>query len=211
MGRLARRDALLSRLAGTRWPYAPLFELLDLDPHADVLDVGAGDGAGLGTLAQRGHLGRAVGLDPQPAPGVQWGEAEALPFPDASFGAVLLVRVLGHVKEPQRALKEAWRALRPGGRLVLASHGSGHLGEFWRAVGRPVSGPGPEQPLRTALQQAGLTALRLDIRCPLTLNVPDAQEMLRSYNLSVPAHPERFPLADALHLTAWVHHKGPGD
>jgi len=46
-------------------------------------------------------------------------EACALPFPDASFEAVVTARVLQYVADPARALGEAWRVLRPGGRMVV--------------------------------------------------------------------------------------------
>lgn len=45
------------------------------------------------------------------------GDMEALPFPDESFDAVMFVAALHHVPEPLRALQEANRVLRPGGRL----------------------------------------------------------------------------------------------
>ena len=41
---LLRRDALLLHLSGVIWPFAPLLDVLNLVPEADVLDVGAGDG-----------------------------------------------------------------------------------------------------------------------------------------------------------------------
>ena len=45
------------------------------------------------------------------------GDMEALPFRDASFDAVMFVAALHHVPRPRRALEEARRVLRPGGRL----------------------------------------------------------------------------------------------
>ncbi|MGX9687890.1 methyltransferase domain-containing protein [Deinococcus wulumuqiensis] len=193
----AARDARLSRLSGTRWPYEPLFGALDLAPELDVLDIGAGAGHGLGVLAWRGHTGRAVGVDPRPGLGVTAGHAEALPFADHSFNAALLVRVLAHLPDPARALAEAWRVLRPGGQLVLAAQGAEHLAAMWRAVGRPVSEVGPEAPLRDALREAGLPARRLDVRLSITVTADDAQALTGSYGL----HLIRIPLE---HLTTMV-------
>jgi SAM-dependent methyltransferase len=45
---------------------------------------------------------------------------EALPFPDESFDVVLGVNAFQFAGEPPRALREAARVLRPGGRLVAS-------------------------------------------------------------------------------------------
>jgi ubiquinone/menaquinone biosynthesis C-methylase UbiE len=48
------------------------------------------------------------------------GDASSLPFPDASFDAVLLVLVLGEVPDRDRCIAEVVRVLRPGGRVTFA-------------------------------------------------------------------------------------------
>lgn len=47
-----------------------------------------------------------------------------LPVDDASVDVVLSTQVLEHVDDPGRYLREAHRVVRPGGRLVLSTHGS---------------------------------------------------------------------------------------
>ena len=47
------------------------------------------------------------------------GDATALPFPDGTFDAVLLHLILAVIPRPDRALAEAARVLRPGGRLLI--------------------------------------------------------------------------------------------
>jgi len=47
------------------------------------------------------------------------GDARDLPYEDASFDAVLLVAVLGEIPEPDAAMAEVARVLRPGGRAVV--------------------------------------------------------------------------------------------
>lgn len=93
-----------------------------------VLDVGCGSGeASLGLLA-RGA--RPVGLDltwsavqrlkhREPRVPVIEGDALALPFTNASFEHVLAIGVLHHTPDWRKALREAARVVRPGGRVVI--------------------------------------------------------------------------------------------
>jgi arsenite methyltransferase len=102
-----------------------------------VLDIGCGAGVDSLVAAQLvGPGGRVVGIDVTPAmieqarvnlarlgwPRVsfQEGEAEALPFPDAEFDAVISNGVFNLTLNKEKALQEAHRVLKPGGRLMLA-------------------------------------------------------------------------------------------
>jgi SAM-dependent methyltransferase len=97
-------------------------------PGALVLDVGCGTGSLLPVLQASGY--RPVGLDlrpegiarlrtADPTAEVLEGDAERLPFPDGSLDAVLALDVLEHVDD-RAALREASRALRPGGLLLVS-------------------------------------------------------------------------------------------
>lgn len=86
----------------------------------------ASSGSTLDLGAQTGpyaaHFPRRVAVDIKSGPGVQVvGDALALPFAEASFDVVLCTEMLEHVAEPQRAIDEMQRVLRPGGVLLLTT------------------------------------------------------------------------------------------
>ena len=100
-----------------------------------VLDVGCGTGY----LTQRaahavGPRGSVVGVDPA-APAIAYARSvsppncdfhvaggEAIPEPDASFDVVVSSLAIHHIPPQERpvALREMYRVLRPGGRLLIA-------------------------------------------------------------------------------------------
>lgn len=114
------------RLAGVA-PVAPLLELLQLQGHESVLDVGGGTGRVAAAVA--GRCRQVVVLDPcepmlrrapsHPSVRTVLGQAQALPFADGRFDVVLCVDALHHVKDAAATVEEANRVLRPGGRVLL--------------------------------------------------------------------------------------------
>jgi len=107
--------------------------------EGDVLEIGIGTGrnlpfysgrirltgielspAMLAIARQRAEeLGRAVDL--------RLGDAQSLPFPDQAFDTVVYTLVLCTIPADRRAIVEARRVLRPGGRLLLLEHVRSHL------------------------------------------------------------------------------------
>jgi SAM-dependent methyltransferase len=78
-----------------------------------------------------------VGLDVVPGPHVDVvGPAERLPFPDAAFDVVVSTQMLEHCLDPGAVLAEAHRVLKPGGVLLLSTHGTAAYHPFptdlWR-------------------------------------------------------------------------------
>lgn len=107
---------------------------VSLPDSATALDVGCGTGAVSRVLAETSSIREVIGIDPSPvfvdkareltrefARGVSFrtGDARALEFADASFDLVVFHTVLCHIPEPERALREARRVLRPAGWLAI--------------------------------------------------------------------------------------------
>lgn len=104
----------------------------ELESVRQLFPAGAGGAAlevGVGTGRFAAPLGIRRGVEPSPemakharARGIDVveGTAQALPFADGSFEAVLICTVFCFVKELGPVLREAHRVLKPGGVLVLA-------------------------------------------------------------------------------------------
>ena len=102
-----------------------------------ILDVGSGPGFLACELAQEvGASGRVVGVDISSAMNsiasrrvaasgfgdraeILEGDATALAFADATFDAAVSMQVIEYLAEPDAALHQLARVLRPGGRLVI--------------------------------------------------------------------------------------------
>jgi ubiquinone/menaquinone biosynthesis C-methylase UbiE len=63
-------------------------------------------------------------------------DAQAIPFPDASFDGVIANHMLYHVPDREKAFAEIRRVLRPGGRLYAATNGQAHMRELREWVQR---------------------------------------------------------------------------
>jgi SAM-dependent methyltransferase len=111
----------------------PLFEsVLDaagVGAGTRVLDVGCGAGLTLALAARRGAEPSGIDISPGllgvarerlPGADLRDGDMETLPFADAAFDAVLGVNAFQFAGDPERALREAARVVRRGGRVVAS-------------------------------------------------------------------------------------------
>ncbi len=109
------------------------FGWLELPAESRAVELGSGPGDVTRDLLSLPKVSEAVGLDPSPVM-VEWararhggvtglsfevGDARETRFEDQSFDIVVFHTTLCHVPGPDRALAEAFRILKPGGRLAV--------------------------------------------------------------------------------------------
>ncbi len=86
-----------------------------------ILDVGCGDGYIMDKIKVKPKSGIDISLEMVKLnrnKNVRCADAESLPFEDESFDVVYSVDLLEHVPNPKKAIKEAYRVLRPNGRII---------------------------------------------------------------------------------------------
>ncbi len=126
--------ALLDSLEYYREYKTKSYELLQLSPGMMVLEAGCGLGDDAFRIAERIMPGgKVIGLDASAAMiekarlselaaqlpvQFQQGDVKALPFPDNSFARCRIDRVLQHIFQPQKAISELVRVLKPDGLLL---------------------------------------------------------------------------------------------
>jgi SAM-dependent methyltransferase len=114
----------------TRQAIRPLLDAVNLRQGVRLLDIATGPGYVATAAAARGA--RVVGIDfsapmvarareLNPAIEFQEGDAEELSFADASFDAVVMNFGILHLARPERAMDQAARVLKPGGRFAFTA------------------------------------------------------------------------------------------
>ena len=125
-----------------------VIDLLNIQPHARVLEVGFGPGVGMQLLARSASAGYVAGVDASEAMVEQatarnrqaitsgrvdarHGSVERLPFEDNTFDTTLAINSMQVWPDAVAGLRELWRVLKPGGSIALA---------FTPYAGQPKSG-----------------------------------------------------------------------
>jgi demethylmenaquinone methyltransferase/2-methoxy-6-polyprenyl-1,4-benzoquinol methylase len=122
-----RTNALLS--GGNSWLWRlQTVRAIDPQPGQRVLDIAAGTGTSSAAIARSGADVVAVDfsrgmieLGRKRHPKIDFVEADAmaLPFAANEFDAVTISFGLRNIEDPRKALKEMYRVLKPGGRVVV--------------------------------------------------------------------------------------------
>jgi SAM-dependent methyltransferase len=182
----------------TRGSVDDLLDAVQAVAGSRVLDIGCGPGPLSAAAVARGC--RVSGVDVSekmlaiaraavPDADLRSGSAEQLPFDDSAFDAVCGNFVLPHVGYPDRALAEALRVVRPGGRVAFTDWDRERampLAVFWkivRASGMPMppdAPPGPESAhtesdgMRQVFEAAG--AIDIEVHHSTWIYVVDPDE-----------------------------------
>jgi len=200
--------------------------LADLKAGETVLDLGSGGGIDVLLSAQRvGPTGKAYGLDmtdemlalarenqrKSGAANVEFlkGEIEQIPLPEESVDVIISNCVINLSADKDRVLAEAFRVLKPGGRLAVSDVVV--RGEVPPAIRRSVelwigcvAGALEEQEYRDKLAKAGFAAI--DVEPTRVYRMEDAQEFLAGAGLDAVAI---APQVDGKFMSAFVRARKP--
>jgi SAM-dependent methyltransferase len=158
-----------------------------------LLDLGCGDGAFCAFASERGAIVHGLDVEPDaiaealeavPGADLRLGLMENLPWADASFDVVTSFNALQYALDPEMALIEATRVVRPDGRIAICKWGSPAENDFFAFL--------------TAIGAGGLRGDRLTVADPV-------QDAIRSAPVEVIATghvPAPIEMADEVALEA---------
>jgi arsenite methyltransferase len=200
--------------------------LAQLSPGEVVLDLGSGGGVDVLLSARRvGASGKAYGLDMtdemlalarenQRKAGVAnveflKGEIENIPLPDNAVDVIISNCVINLSADKDRVLQEAFRVLKPGGRLAVSDvvvRGEipaevRHNVELWAGC---VAGALSENDYRSKLEKAGFE--QIEVEPTRIYKVEDARDFLASEGIDVDAI---APAVDGKFMSAFVRARKP--
>ena len=172
--RLPDRAEVLEVGCGPGW----LWAAPDFLPGLSLTLTDVSDGMVAEALARVAGLGRYRSVEARQA------DVAKLPFPDASFDAVLACHMLYHVADVEAALDEMIRVLRPGGVVVVTTNGTDNMGNMyalahlaWGGLSVDPSGVSFGIEAAESALKARLTAVELSIYLD-ALRVTDGEDIV---------------------------------
>lgn len=122
---------------------------LPANRHGRLLDIGCGSGESIRRMQEMGWRAEGIDFDrhvidcaKRKGLIVNFGSVQEQGYPDDHFDAITMMHVIEHVSSPLIVLKECYRILKPGGRLVVETPNSRSLGHCifkkdWRGLEPP--------------------------------------------------------------------------
>ena len=170
-------DRLRDELFGDRVHLPALAALADADAVAG--DLGCGTGQVSGALAP--FVARVIAVDESAAMlqaakkrlssfdniDLRRGELEALPIDDGRLDVAVLMLVLHHVLEPEKALTEVARVVKPGGRVIIGDMLPHDRESYRQQMGHVWLGFSDEH-MHRLLREAGFGRVRIAALAPDT-------------------------------------------
>ncbi|QMW00982.1 class I SAM-dependent methyltransferase [Spirosoma foliorum] len=190
----------------------PVFEQIAHDfsqiPARALLDVGCGSGLFCQLALQQGlnvsgldATAELITIAQRKAPNGHFttGDMEEMPYPDHSFDLVTGINSFQYAASPVQALKEAYRVLKPTGKLVVAIWGKAQecqAAVYLKALGALMPPPPPGTPGPFALSEDGALeklvgdagfqpGMRQRVSCPFVY--PDLHTALKGLLSAGPA------------------------
>jgi ubiquinone/menaquinone biosynthesis C-methylase UbiE len=174
MGLLAGARMVRQHKPETTWT----IDLLEIQPADTVLEVGFGAGEGIKLAAEKATDGHVIGIDLSPlmvqvasrrnAQAVKAGRVvlsqgniTSLPVEDHYFDKIMTIHTLYFWSDAARTVRELYRVLKPGGRLVITLstgkiNAKGEV-EVWSQLQSAL-----EKQVMPAMQQEGFQSMRLE-------------------------------------------------
>lgn len=171
----------------TRQAVEPLLDAVGVEAGSVFLDIATGPGYTAGAAQMRGAIATGVDFSAKmvdeasrnyPNALFYEGDAEHLVFPSGFFDAATCPFGLLHMADPDRAISEAWRILKPGGKFAFTVWAPPEKHAFFKLVLGAISRHGsldvplPEAPpffrfseaaeSQTALETAGFGDIEIN-------------------------------------------------
>jgi ArsR family transcriptional regulator len=201
-------DHLRRDLFGDRADLLPFFGLLD--PSWTVGDLGTGTGGLAAVLAP--FVRKVVGVDRSEAMleaaekrlegsenvELRTGDLEALPIKQSVLDLAVMSLVLHYTVDPRSALREAWRALKPGGRLLVVElRAHDREAEYAESMGHVWPGFEQDQ-MKQWMEEAGFEAVHArplppdpEARGPLLFVATGTRAHAPGAEIQTPTTPDR--------------------